>query len=134
MLFRSRRPVLPVAGVRWEFTPGWTFAVMYPRVGLAWKARPGVTWQAGLHIDGGGYRVTQNLGVPAPGMPRLANTRLDVRELRAGIGVDWEFGPGLSLGFETGVVTDRKFDFHDRNYRLDTNGGPFAALSFRGAF
>ncbi len=130
----SRRPVLPVAGVRWEFTPGWTFAVMYPRVGLAWKARPGVTWQAGLHIDGGGYRVTQNLGVPAPGMPRLANTRLDVRELRAGIGLDWEFGPGLSLGFETGVVTDRKFDFHDRNYRLDTNGGPFAALSFRGAF
>lgn len=57
-----------------------------------------------------------------------------MRELRVGIGVDWEFGPGLSLGLETGVVTDRKFDFHDRNYRLDTNGGPFAALSFKGAF
>lgn len=130
----SRRPVMPVVGVRWEFSPGWTFAVMYPRVGFTWKARPGLTWQGGLRIDGGGYRVTQNLGVPAPGIPRLANTRLDVRELRVGVGLDWDLGDGLSLGFETGVVTDRKFDFHDRNYRLDTNGGAFAALSFKGAF
>jgi hypothetical protein len=130
----SRRPVLPVAGVRWEFTPGWTFAVMYPRVGFTWRARSGLTWQAGLHIDGGGYRVTQNLGVPAPGIARLANTRLDVRELRAGVGAEWELGNGFSIGLEAGVVTDRKFDFQDRNYRLDTNGGPFAALSFKGAF
>lgn len=130
----SRRPVMPVAGVRWEFTPGWTFAVMYPRVGFTWRARPGLTWQAGLHLDGGGYRVTQNLGVPAPGIARLANTRFDVRELRAGVGADWDLGNGCSLGLEAGVVTDRKFDFHDRNYRLDTNGGPFAALSFKGAF
>ena len=130
----SRRPVMPVAGVRWEFTPGWTFAVMYPRAGFSWRMTPGLTWQAGLHIDGGGYRITRNLGVPAAGIARLANTRLDVRELRAGLGADWDLGGGFSLGLEAGVVTDRKFDYHDRNYRLDTNGGPFAALSFKGSF
>jgi hypothetical protein len=123
-----------VAGVRWEFTPGWTFALMYPRAGFSWKMTPGLTWQAGLHIDGGGYRVTRNLGVPAAGIARLANTRLDVRELRAGLGAEWDLGGGFSLGLEAGVVTDRKFDYPDRNYRLDTNGGPFAAVSLKGAF
>lgn len=130
----NRRPVMPVAGVRWEFTPGWTFALMYPRAGFSWKMTPGLTWQAGLHMDGGGYRITRNLGVPAAGIARLANTRLDVRELRAGLGAEWDLGGGFALGLEAGVVTDRKFDYHDRNYRLDTNGGPFAALSFKGSF
>lgn len=130
----SRRPVLPVAGVRWEFSPGWTFALMYPRAGFSWKMTPALTWQAGIHLDRGGYRITRNLGVPAAGISRLANTRLDLRELRAGLGVEWDLGGGLSVGLDAGVVTDRKFDYPDRNYRLDTNGGPFAALSFKGSF
>jgi hypothetical protein len=130
----ARRPIMPVAGVRWEFSPGWTFAVLYPRVGLTWRANPGLTWQAGLHFDGGGYRITRNLGVPAVGIARLANTRLDVRELRAGFGAEWHLGAGFAVALETGFVIDRKFDYHERNYRLDTNGGPFAALSLKGSF
>jgi hypothetical protein len=130
----SDNPVLPVAGVRWQFAPDWTFSIGYPRAGFTWQSSPALAWRAGVSFQGGSFRVTENLGVPAPGIRRLANTLLDYREVRVGGGFDYTLGPGFTLGVDAGVVTDRKFDYIDRAYRLDGDLGFYGAISVQSRF
>lgn len=127
----SDYPVLPIAGVRWRFAPEWTFEVGFPQSGFAWRAADGVTFRAGVSYQGGTYRITDSLGVPAPGVDRLANTFLDYREFRGGIGVELALDPRWSLMLDAGVLLDRRFDYYDRDYELDGSGGWFGALALR---
>jgi hypothetical protein len=78
--------------------------------------------------------VTENLGVPAPGIPRLANTYLDYRELRVGVGGDFKLSETLSLSIDAGVMTDRRFEYYDRNYTLNGDPAAFVTLGISGRF
>lgn len=130
----SDNPVLPVLGVRWQFARDWTFALGFPRSGFTREISERLALRLGASFAGGNFRITRNLGVPAPGVPRLANTYLDFTEIRVGLGADLGLGGDLKLALDVGAVTDRKFDYFDRNYRLDSDTGFFAALSLKGAF
>jgi hypothetical protein len=130
----SDHPVLPIAGVRWQFAPRWLFSVGFPRTGFAYECSDRLTLRAGASFSGGSFRVTRNLGTPAPGVARLANTFLDYREVRVGLGLDYAFTERTSLALDVGAVTDRKFDYFDRDYRLDGDSGTFLALSLKGSF
>lgn len=115
----SNQSVLPALGVRWKFDPSWELEVGFPRTGLTYHASPRLAWRAGLTMAGGNYRITDNLGIPAPGINRLANTYLAVTEVRVGAGVTYTFGNGLDLDLGAGFTTLRRFDYPDRNYRLN---------------
>lgn len=130
----SDNPVIPIVGVRWQFAPQWLFSVGFPRTGLAFEVNDRLTLRAGAGFSGGSFRITKNLGVPAPGVARLANTFLDFREVRAGVGLDYALGKTSELSLDVGAVTDRKFDYFDKNYRLDGDSGLFAALALKGSF
>ena len=130
----SDNPVLPIVGLRWQFARDWTFALGFPQSGFTREINDTLALRLGASFAGGNFRVTRNLGVPAPGVPRLANTYLDFTEIRVGLGADLALGGDLKLALDVGAVTDRKFDYFDRNYRLDSDTGFFAALSLRGAF
>jgi hypothetical protein len=130
----SDNPVLPVAGVRWQFAPAWTFNFGFPQVGFLYAASPKAIWRAGLSIQGGSFRISDNLGVPAPGVDRLANTRLDYREVRVGLGVDLTLPAGFKLILDAGLVTDRKFDYFDRDYQLNGDPAAYGSISLRAAF
>ncbi len=130
----SDNPVLPIAGVRWRFAPDWTFTVGFPQSGFSWQTSESLTLRAGVSFNGGSFRVTENLGIPGPGRPRLANTLLDFREVRAGLAAELEFGPALRLVAELGAVTDRKFDYFDRDFRLDGDAGFYGTLGLRASF
>lgn len=127
----SDYPVLPIAGVRWQFAPGWSFDVGVPRTGVSWRATEDLTVRGSLTFQGGTYRITENLGVPAGGTRRLANTFLDYRELRVGLGAELALGERSSFAFDVGATLDRTFDYFDRDYELDGNAGLFAALSLQ---
>jgi hypothetical protein len=130
----SEYPVLPVAGVRWQFAPAWTFNLGFPQAGLVYAASPKAIWRAGASIQGGSFRISENLGVPAPGVDRLANTRLDYRELRFGVGADLTLPAGFVLTLDAGMVGDRKFDYYDRDYILNGDPAVYGTIALRAGF
>ncbi|MEI6105544.1 MAG: DUF6268 family outer membrane beta-barrel protein [Opitutae bacterium] len=130
----SNHPVLPIAGVRWQFAPGWIFNVGFPQSGFSWRFNDSVTWRAGVVFNGGNYRITRNYGVPVAGIARLANTYLDFHEVRVGLGADLGLGEGFTLALDLGAVTDRKFDYYDRGFRLDGDLGFFGTVAVRASF
>jgi hypothetical protein len=132
--FFSDRVVMPLAGVRWKFAPAWTFTLGFPRVGFTWEVDKQLSLRAGLSIQGGSYRVTENLGVPAPGVSRLANTYVQYREIRFGVGADYKLSAHVSLTLETGVMTDRRFEFFDRDYTLNGSSAPYVTVGVSGRF
>jgi hypothetical protein len=132
--FFSDRAVLPVAGVSWAFQPGWKFELGFPRAGVSWEKNEGFTLRAGLSVQGGSYRLTQDLGSPAPGVARLRDTYVEYRELRLGAGAEWKVAEKMSILAEAGVMTDRRFEYYDRNYTLNGDAAPYVTLGVKGRF
>lgn len=130
----SDNPVLPIVGVRWKFAPDWTFSLGFPRSGFTWKFSDRLSFNTGASFSGGSFRLSQNLGVPATGIPRLANTFVDFREVRIGVGAEYAFTERSKLSVDVGAVTDRKIDYFDKNYRLDGDAGTFVSIAFKGGF
>jgi len=130
----SENPILPAVGLRWQVSPSWTLDLAYPRTSLMLTVSEDFKAGVAVSAQGGKYRVTDNLGVPAPGVARLANTYLDYNEFRAGLRMEKKVGPSLTLEAEAGALIEREFDFYDRNYELDGSGGFFATLALRGRF
>lgn len=130
----SDNPVLPIAGVRWQFAPAWTFSVGFPRSGFAYQATENLAVRASAGFAGGSFRVSRNVGSPAVGLARIANTYVDFREVRVGLGLDYSLGDRVTLSADVGAVTDRKFDYFDKNYRLDGDAGTFVSLALKGSF
>jgi hypothetical protein len=130
----SDNPVLPIAGVRWRFAPDWTFTVGFPQSGFIWRTNERLTLRAGVSFNGGSFRITENLGIPAPGVARLANTFVDFSEVRAGLGADVVLRKGFTLAVDVGAMTDRKFDYFDRDFTLNGDAGLYGALSLRAGF
>ena len=127
-------PVLPVVGVRWKFAPDWQLDVGFPRTGVSYTVNPDLTLRGGLSVSGGNYRITENLGVPAPGIRRLANTYLDLTEVRVGAGLAYKFESGLELDADLGVTTLRRFEYPDRDYRLNGDNVGWVSLAIRHRF
>ncbi len=130
----SDNPVLPIAGVRWQFAPAWMFSVGFPRSGFTYQATENLSLRAAAGFAGGSFRVSRNVGSPAAGLARIANTYLDFREVRVGLGLDYSLGERVTLSADVGAVTDRKFDYFDKNYRLDGDAGTFVSLALKGSF
>lgn len=131
----SENPVLPILGVRWQFAPQWTFNVGFPRSGLIWDVSDKISLGAGVGFQGGSFRVNRDpRPTPASVGPSLANTYLDYREIRAGLSFDYALTPALELSLDAGVIADRKFDWFDRDYQLDGDGGISLAISLKGSF
>jgi len=122
---RSRYHVLPIGGARWRFSPDWTFAVGFPETGVAFKASDALTVKAGARIQGGDYRMTK---ARAPG---LGDTYLEYREIRLGGGFEYTVEDHLSLEFDGGAVLNRRFDYYDRDYRLNGSSAAYLRVSAR---
>jgi len=130
----SDNVVMPIAGVRWKFAPEWTLNVGFPRLGVSWEADKRLSVFAGASVQGGSYRITENLGVPAAGVNRLANTYVSYREIRLGAGAKWAVTEKISVSVEAGMMTDRRFEYFDRDYTLNGEAAPYAAISLDGRF
>ena len=128
------RPVLPVVGVRWKFAPDWQLDVGFPRTGVSYRVDSQLTLRSGLSVLGGNYRITENLGSPAPGVARLNNTYLGITEVRVGAGVNYKLPGDLELDLDAGVTTLRRFDYPDRNYRLNGAKVGWVALALNRRF
>jgi Domain of unknown function (DUF6268) len=133
----SDNPVLPILGVRWQFATDWLFNVGFPRSGLTYKASEKLNLAAGVSFQGGSFRVGRDpraTPLSLPVAPGLADTYLDYREVRAGLNLEYDLSETLKLTADVGAVTDRKFDWFDRDYRLDGDTGAYFSLALKGSF
>ncbi len=129
----SDNPVLPLVGVRWRFAPDWTLSVAFPRTAVSYQASKALTYSVGIRFEGGNYRITES-PLPTLGAARLNDTYLDFTEIRAGVGASLAVSETMKLELEAGVMTDRKFDYFDRDYTLNGDAGAFVSLSLNGRF
>jgi hypothetical protein len=120
--------VLPVIGVNWKFAGDWTFNIGFPRLGVTWRACHALDLYGAVGFQGGSYRITEDLG-PAPRGDRLDNTCVTYREIRVGVGADCNVTEKIKLTAEAGVMADRRFDFHDRGYKLKGDPAPYATFA-----
>lgn len=128
----SEHRFLPYAGFRWQFAPAWSFDLGYPRTGFTWRSSPQFSLGAYASMQGGSYRITRDPRPVAIALfPGLKDTYLDYREIRAGVGADIALGTNASLRADAGVVTDRKFEYVDRSFRLDGDTAGFVTLALR---
>lgn len=130
----SDNPVIPVAGVRWEFAPAWTLNVGLPRAGLEWQANKDVLLTAGATVQGGAYRLTRNPVTGSAAGARLADTKLDYREIRLGVGASWTLRDWLTLSVDAGLAVDQEFDFHQRGVKYRGSDEAFGAVAVSGRF
>lgn len=130
----SDRQVVPFAGARWQFAPEWTLDLAFPRTGVTYKVGEGITAGGYVSVQGGNYRVTSDVRPAGRTGPTLGRTYLDYYEIRVGGGVDWPLGPTSSLRVEAGLVTNRTFDYFERNFRVKTGDAPFGSLAWRVQF
>lgn len=133
----SDNPVLPILGVRWQFAPDWNFNLGFPRSGFTYQLSESLSLSAGVAFQGGSFRVGRDpraTPLSLPAATSLANTYLDYREIRAGLALDYKLSENLKFAFDLGAVTDRKFDWFHRDYRLDGDTGTYFGLSLRGSF
>lgn len=120
--------VLPLLGARWNFAPQWTASVGFPQTGVAYKARPDLMLRAGVSLQGGTYRVSHAR------LPQLNNTWLSYREFRLGVGGDYEIVKNLLVSLDAGVVANRRFDYFDRDYKVDGSSTPYVSVRVRARF
>lgn len=124
----GRYAVLPLAGVRWDFAPGWTASVGFPQTGIAYEFSRALTFNAGARFQGGTYHVARSRG------PVAGDTWLEYREVRLGAGFDYRFSPALSVTVDAGAVLDRRFDYFDRDYKIDGKSAAYVTLALRARF
>lgn len=127
-------PFIPVAGVRWKFAPDWTLNIGFPRAGLSYRAGENLLLHAGATVQGGGYRLTTALGSPGVGRPALGRTWLEYREIRLGLGAEYNLSPRIALTADAGWTVDQRFDYFDRDYKLKGESVPYFALGLKGRF
>ena len=125
---RGEYPVLPLLGVQWDFAPKWTASLGFPRTGLLYKASPEVQVRFGADYQGGTYHVNQARA------PRLGDTWLDYRDFRLGAGVDLRVSEHVSVALDGGAVVRRRFDYFDRDYRVDGSATTYVTIGLRGRF
>jgi len=114
----NNHPVLPVAGLRLKLATNLQFELGFPRTGLSYAYNSKLTLRGGLSVFGGNYRITKDLGVPAPGIKSLNNTYFDLTEIRGGFGVTYKLSNDFELEADYGNTVLRRFEFPDRHYRL----------------
>ncbi len=119
---RSDIVVLPIAGVAWQFAPEWELKVGWPESGVSWRATEQLTLRAVATINGGDYRLADDPRALAERVgPSLADTWLEYREIRVGLAAEYAFSRALSVRAELGQVVDQRFEYIDRDLKL--NGG-----------
>jgi hypothetical protein len=128
----SDRAFLPIAGVRWQFAPAWTFNLGFPRAGLEYRPNERVSYHGGATVQGGGYYITGAGANPVTGP--LRRTWLEYREIRLGGGAVWTLSESATLTLDVGVVAQQRFDYFDRDFKVKGGHPFFGALSWQGRF
>jgi hypothetical protein len=127
-------PVIPAAGLRWQFQRQWVANAVLPTPRLEYEWTRNATFYLGADFKETNFRVDDHFG-DRQGKPELNHAVLTYSEVRTGTGVDWKIAPSLTLTAEAGYQPYRSFDFYRTEVRYhQDNGAPYGMISLHGAF
>lgn len=131
--FRSELATIGGPGLWWRFADRWTLNLLLPKPTIEYSPTRALDLYVGGGIEGGGWRVSEHLGSDH-GAPAIDNDSLGYRELRAGAGVRYRFGPLLRLSLEGGYTLDRRFEYRDSDETFDLENAPYLEFTISGRF
>jgi hypothetical protein len=131
--YYNEYPVLPGAGVRWQFADDWTLHFILPKPRLEYQVNQDLDLFVGAEVKGGNYRTGSDFGT-AVGNPSLNNAVLSYREIRAGAGLVYQFHPALALEAGGGWMVDRVYDYYRADTRVRGEGAPYAEIAVKARF
>lgn len=120
----------PFIGFRWTFAESWSLEMVAPRPGIRYRVNDRVSLRAGIDFRGGSYRMARDYGTRA-GDPRLNNDILEVREFRAGPGIEWTLAPSLVLDLSGGWAFERRYHYQRTNIQYYGKEAPYALATLR---
>jgi opacity protein-like surface antigen len=131
-------PIMPVAGVRWDFAQDWQFTLAFPSTRVSWTASDRLTLRVSLDLDTGSFHVKND---PRPatigvgGRPSLRDSILDYTAISAGFGAAYRLTDSLTLDAALGYNFMRTADFDSRSYEIEADeGAPIVRLGLAYAF
>jgi len=112
----------PAVGLSWQATSKWSIAFGYPTTGVTYKFSEALS--LGLVGEGvfGTYYVEKDPLPGATGKPALDRTTLEYFDVRLGLAATWKITPVFSLVTKVGSVLARQYDYHQRNFKLKSEG------------
>lgn len=125
----GRNELVPVLTARWQMSPAWALSLGAPRTEIAFTFDRDTTFFAGASFEGGAFAVDDPALVAPAGYPSLRDTRLEFREIRAGVGLRRQFAAAARLQLEAGAAIDRRFEYFDRSLKIEADSAGFVALS-----
>ena len=125
----GEHPVLPIAGVRWQFAPAWTLNLLFPAPRVEYRINEALTAYVGLFAEGGGFRVEENFGTKF-GRTSLNHALVDYSTWGVGPGARWRFDDKRSLTLTAGHTFRREWDFHRAGVKVEADNTWFGHLAF----
>jgi hypothetical protein len=143
-------PVMPFAGLRWQFADRWIFQmmgggprleylVMTPDSGLDSDSslQKVLSVYVGLYMEGGTFRVARNFG-RQHGIAKLDNVWLSYREMRVGPGLSYAIrtltGVSLKLDIQAGYMFYRVLNYEDEEKLDSESGAAYAGIGLMARF
>lgn len=130
---RREIPVMPGAGVRWQFEDRWVLNAIMPRPRLEWAMSETLTLHAGVALKGGSYRLADDFG-DTHNRPGMNGVTVDYSEVRCGLGAAWKPHPAVEVTVEGGYMVWRTFDAWARNVSFRGDPAPYGGLSVTAGF
>jgi len=132
--FRRDIPVLPGAGVRWQFADEWTLNLIFPKPRLEYQIDPSFMVYVGGEVKGGSYAYGKKEGTRI-GQPNLNNEIVEYMEARVGGGVEYKLNPAVGIHVEGGAVVFRRFSFEDDDLTVHTSEpAPYVSVGLKATF
>jgi len=119
--------IIPVATFNWTPAPDWRVTLGFPRTGVIHTLSPELDLEFTAEADFGSFYVTDD---PLPGganKPALDRTRLEYQSVRVGPALVWRGLSGLTARASLGAVPVLNADYHQRNYRVESERTAFYA-------
>lgn len=127
-------PVLPGAGVRWQYSDKWVLNAILPTPRAEYTYSKSLMFYGGFDFKTGSYRMNSTFGTDR-NQPNLNNAVLEYMEFRAGVGASWKVRHGWTLEAESGYMPYRKFDYYKTSVNIETDrGAPYGQVSLGASF
>ncbi len=132
--FRRDIPVLPGAGVRWQFADEWTLNFIFPKPRLEYQIDPAVMLYVGGEVKGGTYATGKKEGTRI-GQPNLDGEIIEYTEARLGGGIEYKLHPAVAIHAEGGAVVYRKFSYEDEDLNIHASEpAPYVSIGLKANF
>lgn len=132
---RREIPVFPGVGFRWQINDQWVLNFIPPNPRVEYIITPEFITYLGLDIKGGTFTVAEDFGNDRDEHHKLANDTVSYREVRVGIGFEYQIHPGIKAHIEGGYVADRTLNFERSNQVIhQEEGAGYVSVGLGGNF